>query len=62
LNKNVRAPARWQASPREAAATRRPNPLPGTRGAGELAGRPGQTGQFEKCAVPRPYLQNCRAL
>jgi len=52
LNINVRmvvplAPARWQASPREAAATRRPNPLPGTRGAGELAGRPGRTGQFE---------------
>ena len=47
------APARWQTSEREAAATRRPNPRPpnrpaATRGAGELAGRPGRTGRFEK--------------
>ena len=60
--------ARWQTSPREAAATRRPNPRPpnrraGTRGAGDLAGRPGPTGRSEKELDParRRALADLRA-
>jgi hypothetical protein len=53
------APARWQTSQREAAATRRPNPPKrpaGSRGAGELPGRPGPTGRSEKGLDPTPAI------
>src|ERR1700752_3979680 len=62
------APARWQTSPREAAPPGRPNrgrpnPRPpnrpaGTRGAGELAGRPGRQGDLKNA----PYPARPRAL
>src|SRR6516164_5233669 len=57
------APARWQTSEREAAATRRPNPRPpnrpaATRGAGELAVAPAGQGDLKN----EPYPARPRAL
>jgi len=51
MSRTPLAPALWQTSPREPAATRRPNPRPPnsprrTRGAGDLAGRAGRTGRL----------------
>src|ERR1700747_391272 len=57
MSRTPLAPARWQTSEREAAATRRPKPRPphrpaGTRGADDLAGRPGPTGRSENEPYP----------